>query len=144
MDGQFEEPTFTKIIAHSTTGICWREATKEEFEAASASVAEDVKFNKRKPRMEEFMEIFPKFATNDPKSALLSADLIKNIFHDKGWHKDFYKGLCDEAEKQGLIKSTRSGRWNQVLRGRPDFVDALEKQENDKGTILEDTLLTPV
>lgn len=141
--GDLADPVFHKIIAHSTASICWREATQEEFDAAAAAASDDVKFTKRKPQIEEFMQIFPVIATDGPQSALLTADQIKNVFHDRGWHKDFYKGLCDEAETQGLIKSTKGERWNQILRGRPDFVDAVEQERQAAGTILEDTLLTP-
>ena len=138
--GELEEPTFTKIIAHSTAGICWREATKEEFEATSS--CQETKFNKRKPHMDQFMNIFPRDFSDDPRTGLLSADQIKNIFHDRGWHKDFYKGVCDEAEVTGRIKSTGRGRCNQVLRGLPAIVDAFEARQKEKGSIMEDVPLS--
>lgn len=108
--GEFNDPAFTKIIAHSTTGICWREATLEEAEAAGQ---------------------LPAKWSGEPRAGLLSADQIKNAFHDRGWHKDFYKGLCDEAEAAGRIKATRAGRYNQILRGLPAVIAAYEQRVAD-------------
>ncbi len=135
----FETPVFTKIIAHSTTGICWREATKEEFEAAAGS--EDSAagcFKRYKPGLDEFVALFPATFTGDPRRGMLSADQIKNLFHERGWHKDFYRGLCDEAESAGRIVSVRGeGRGGQVLRGVPAIAEAFEKHRKEKDSIME-------
>jgi len=87
--------------------------------------------------------VFPSTITgDDPRHGMLSADQIKNIFHERGWHKDFYKGLCDESEAAGKIKATRAVRYNQVLRGLPAVVDAYEKRVAEKDSIMEDVPLS--
>ena len=78
----------------------------------------------------------------DTRAALLSADQIKNVFHDRGWHKDFYKGLCDEAEAAGKIKATRAALYNQSLRGLPAVVEAYEKRMTEEATIMQDVPLS--
>ena len=139
----FNTPVFTKIIAHSTAGICWREASKEEFQAACGT--EDntpARFKRYKPGLDEFVAVFPATFNGEPRHGLLSADQIKNLFHERGWHKDFYRGLCDEAEASGRIVATRGeGRGGQVLRGLPAVITALEKQRQEQGTIMEDVPL---
>jgi len=69
------------------------------------------------------------FTGDDPRRGMLSADQIKNLFHERGWHKDFYRGLCDEAEAAGRIVASRGqgrgraaadSRWPRSAGGRAD------------------------
>ena len=139
----FATPVFTKIIAHSTTGICWREASKEEFQAACGSDDQSSsRFKRYKPGLDEFVAIFPTTVNGDPRRGLLSADQIKNTFHERGWHKDFYRGLCDEAEAAGKIVAARGeGRGGQILRGLPAMTAAFEKHRAEAGSIMEEVPL---
>ena len=134
---------FTKIIAHSATGICWREATMEEFEAAGGTEqAREVTFRQRGPEMDSFVAIFPTTYKKDPRGGLLSADQIKKAFVERGWHKDFYRAMCDDAEAEGLIAQVRGeGRGGQILRGLPAMAEAFTKHRDARGTILEDVPL---
>ncbi len=136
-------PLFTKIIAHSTTGICWREATLAEFEAAGgAEEAREVTLRQRGPEMDAFLAIFPNTYKKDPRGGLLSADQIKKAFLDRGWHKDFYRAMCDDAEAEGLIVQVRGeGRGGQILRGLPAMAEAFAKHRDARGTILEEVPL---
>ena len=133
-----DTPKFTRIIAHSALGICWREVTEAEYEAVAKP---ETKAGKFKPELDRFMEIFPGTFSGEPRNALLSAEQIKNAFYDRGWHKDFYKGLCDEAEASGKIGVTRIGRLNQVLRGLPDLVATYEKRVAEAGTMMQEVPL---
>jgi len=139
----FDQPVFTKIIAHSTSGICWREATKEEFQAACGAGNETPsRFARYKPGLDEFVGMFPATFNGDPRQGLLSADQIKNMFHERGWHKDFYRGMCDEAEASGRIAAVRGdGRGGQVLRGLPALAEAFERQRQELGSLMEDVPL---
>ena len=140
----FQTPVFTKIIAHSAVGICWRETSKDEFQAAcSGTDNSEARFKRYKPGLDEFVAMCATTFDGDPRRALLSADQIKNTFHERGWHKDFYRGLCDEAESAGRIIAVRGdGRGGQVLRGAPAVAEAFEKQRIERGSIMEDVPLS--
>jgi hypothetical protein len=139
----FATPVFTKIIAHSTAGICWREASKEEFQAACGSEDQSQsRFKRYKPSLDEFVAIFPTTFNGDPRQGVLSADQIKNTFHERGWHKDFYRGLCDEAESAVRIAAMRGeGRGGQILRGLPAMAEAFEKHRAEQGSLMEEVAL---
>ena len=139
----FASPVFTKIIAHSTAGICWREASTQEFQAAcGAEENTPARFRRYKPGLDEFVAMFPATFNGEPRHALLSADQLKNLFHERGWHKDFYRGLCDEAEAVDRIAAVRGeGRGGQVLRGLPAIVAAFEKQRLECGSLMEEVPL---
>jgi len=127
---------YSKLIAHAKQdGFCWRDATRAELETEKGASSES-RFRRFKPGLDEFMALFPPSFRTDPREALLSADQIKNAFHERGWHRDFYKGLCDEAEVAGLLKTSSAGRYNQILRGRPLLVDAFEAKRDEQGTIM--------
>ncbi len=144
-EDDFETPAYSKIIAHSSVGICWREVSQEEYEAACHSDGTaGAKFKRYMPNMDEFIGIFPVSFKDDPRGGLLSADQIKKVFHERDWHKDFYRGMCDDAEAAGRIVSVRGeGRGGQVLRGLPAMVEAFEKHRAARGSIMEDVPLTP-
>lgn len=58
--------------------------------------------------------------------------------------KDFYRGLCDEAEAAGRIVASRGqGRGGQVLRGLPLITEAFEKHRQEQGTMMEEVPLAP-
>lgn len=142
-EDDFATPAYTKIIAHSPVGICWREASMEEFQAAGGSeLTKAVDFKRRGPEMDEFLAIFPISYKADPRHGLLSADQIKKVFLDRGWHKDLYRAMCDNAEAEGLLTQIKGdGRGGQILRGLPAIAEAFEKQKKAKGSILEDVPL---
>jgi hypothetical protein len=140
-DEHSEKPVFTKIIAHSMKGICWREASKEEFSRAETGESQ-TRAGRYKPPLDDFLTLFPANFDGDPRQALLSADQLKNAFHDRGWDKSFYKGMADEAECAGHVKATAAGRYNQILRGRPAAVEAYEERLKEKATIMEEVPLT--
>jgi hypothetical protein len=130
------ERIYSKLIAHAKQdGFCWREATRAELELERGGSSE-VRIRRYKPSLDEFMALFPPSFRNEPREALLSADQIKNAFHERGWHKDFYKGLCDEAESTGKLKTTAAGRYNQLLRGLPGHVEAFETKLAEAGSMM--------
>ena len=135
------ERIYNKLIAHAKQdGFCWREATRAELETEKGAAGES-RFRRFKPGLDEFMALFPPSFRHEPREALLSADQIKNAFHERGWHRDFYKGLADEAEVAGLLKTSSAGRYNQLLRGRPPLVDAFEAQRHEAGTLMAEVPL---
>ena len=84
------------------------------------------------------MALFRSSFRDNSREALLSADQIKNLFHDRGWHHDFYRGLADEAEACGKLASARGeGRGGQVLRGLPGVIEAYETQRQERGSLME-------
>jgi hypothetical protein len=130
------ERIYNKLIAHAKQdGFCWRDATRAELETERGGSSE-VRIRRYKPSLDEFMALFPPSFRNEPREALLSAEQIKNAFHDRGWHKDFYKGLCDEAESTGKLKTTAAGRYNQLLRGLPGHVEAFETKLAEAGSMM--------
>ena len=136
-------PLFTKIIAHSPSGICWREASMDEFEATGgAEGAKGASRKRRGPDVDAFLAIFPTSYKKEPKHGLLSADQLKRIFADRGWPRDEYRAMCDDAEAEGSIAQTRGkGRGGQILRGLPAIVEAFEKHRDARGSILEEVPL---
>lgn len=59
-EDDFVTPAYTKIIAHGSVGICWREASMEEFKAAGGSELMKLVAHRRSgPDKDEFMAIFP-------------------------------------------------------------------------------------
>ena len=136
-------PLFNKIIAHSPVGICWREASKEEFEAAGGTESpKDANRRHRGPDMDAFLAIFPTSYKKEPKHGLFSADQLKKIFEDRGWARDGYRAMCDNAEAEGLIAQARGeGRGGQILRGLPAIVEAFNKHREARGSILEEVPL---
>jgi hypothetical protein len=136
------ERIYSKLIAHAKRdGFCWREATHAELELERGGSSE-LRVRRYKPSLDEFMTLFPASFPNEPREALLSADQIKNAFHERGWHKDFYKGLCDEAECAGRLKATAAGRYNQLLRGVPPVVEAFETRQAEAGSLLAEVPLS--
>jgi len=135
---EYGERLFSRIVAHAKAdGFHWRDSTLEELEAEQGATSE-LRFERKKPSMDDFMTVFPGHFREKPREALLSADQIKNTFHDRGWHKDFYRGLCDEAEAAGKLASVRGdGRGGQVLRGLPAIAEAFETQRREQGTMME-------
>jgi hypothetical protein len=130
------ERIYSKLVAHAKQdGFCWREATRAELELERGGSSE-VRIRRYKPSLDEFMALFPPSFRNEPREALLSAEQVKNAFHDRGWHKDFYKGLCDEAESTGKLKTTAAGRYNQLLRGLPGHVEAFETKLAEAGSMM--------
>ena len=115
----------------------------EEFEAAGGTEqAREVTFRQRGPEMDSFVAIFPTTYKKDPRGGLLSADQIKKAFVERGWQKDFYRAMCDDAEAEGLIVQVRGdGRGGQILRGLPAMAEAFAKHRDARGTILEDVPL---
>ena len=135
------ERIYSKLIAHAKQdGFCWRDATRAELELERGGASES-RFRRFKPSLEDFMTLFPVSFRSEPREALLSADQIKNAFHERGWHRDFYKGLADEAEIAGLLKTSSAGRYNQTLRGRPLLIEAFETQRREKGTLMAEVPL---
>jgi len=132
-------PAFTKYIAHSQTGICWREVSHEEVLSAPGIVDRaNSRLGPKPPPMEDFVAIFPHDYKNDPSEALLSAGQIQIAFRQRGWSKNLYSGMCDNAALQGLLAQTPGGgQGGKVLRGRPEMVEAYLRWKKEKGTILE-------
>ncbi len=92
--------------------------------------------------MDEFLTLFPSHFRTEPREALLSGDQIKNAFHERNWHRDFYRGLADEAVACGRIAEVRGeGRGGQILRGLPGIVEAFEARRRERGSMLEDVPL---
>lgn len=140
--GPEDERVFSRLIAHAKEGgFHWREASLAELEGERGA-SSDGRIRRYKPGLDEFMGIFPASFRNEPREALLSADQIKNAFADRGWHRDFYKGLADEAEVAGLLKATGAGRYNQLLRGRPLLVEAFEAKRREAGTLMAEVPLS--
>ena len=139
----FATPAYTKIIAHGSVGICWREASMEEFKAAGGSELMKLVAHKRSgPNMDEFLAIFPIGYKSEPRYGLLSADQIKKVFLDRGWQKDLYRAMCDNAEADGLLTQIKGdGRGGQILRGLPAIAEAFLEHKNAKGSILEEVPL---
>ena len=130
------ERLYNRILAHAKAdGFHWRESSLAELETEQGKTGE-ARIRRFKPPLDDFMALFPLMFRNEPREALLSADQIKNAFHERGWHKDFYKGLCDEAESAGRIKTTAAGRYNQILRGLPGHVEAFEAKQAEAGTMM--------
>ena len=51
----FATPSYPRIIAHSPAGICWREVSKEEYEAACRSEdTASARFKRAMPTLDEF------------------------------------------------------------------------------------------
>ena len=140
--GPDEARVFSRYIAHAKEGgFHWRESSLAELEVEHGTSSEG-RIRRYKPALDEFMGIFPVWFRTEPREALLSADQIKNIFHERGWHKDFYRGLCDEAEAGGRIGRTcGEGRGGQVLRGLPGVVEALETKRRERGSLMEEVPL---
>lgn len=135
------ERMFSRLIGHANDGIHWREVTQTELEDEMGT-KDETKFRRRKPTVDEFMTLFPVAFRQEPREALLSADQIKNLFHDRGWHHDFYRGLADEAQACGKLVAARGeGRGGQVLRGLPGVVEAFETQRKERGSMMEDVPL---
>lgn len=89
--------------------------------------------------MDEFMAIFPIGSKTEPGYGLLSADQIKKVFLDRGWQKDLYRAMCDNAEAEGLlVRIGGEGRGGQILRGLPAIAEARLEDKKAKGSILEE------
>jgi len=136
------ERVFSRLIGHIKDGsIYWREVTQAELEEERGK-KDETKFRRRKPTLDEFLTLFPSSFQHDPREALLSAEQIKNAFHERGWHRDFYRGLSDEAEACGRIAEARgNGRGGQVLRGLPGVVEAFQTKREEVGTMMEEVPL---
>ena len=136
------ERCYAKLIAHAKDGgFHWREVTQDELEEERGTESE-TRLRRYKPSLDEFMGVFPQTFAENPREALLSADQIKNLFHERGWHKDFYRGMCDEAEACGRIATVRGeGRGGQVLRGLPVVADAFKTLRQERGSLMEDVPL---
>jgi hypothetical protein len=115
----------------------------EEFKAAGGSELMKLVAHKRSgPDMDEFLAIFPIGYKSEPRYGLLSADQIKKVFLDRGWQKDLYRAMCDNAEADGLLTQIKGdGRGGQILRGLPAIAEAFLKHKNAKGSILEEVPL---
>jgi hypothetical protein len=135
------ERTYSKVIGHGHSRQYWREVSASEFADAQEQPTE-ARFGRHKPTMEEFLKLFPTLFKEQPREALLSADQLKNAFHDKGWHRNFYAGMADQAEADGTIQGVRGeGRGGQVLRGLPEMVDAFVKRREERGSLMENVPL---
>jgi len=135
------ELTYSKVIGHSTSRQYWREVSQSEIAAAQEQPTE-ARFGRHKPTMEEFLKLFPTSFKKEPREALLSADQLKNAFHDKGWHRNFYAGMADEAEADGAIRRVHGeGRGGQILRGLPEIVGAFVARREERGSMMEDVPL---
>lgn len=130
---------FTKFIGHSQGGICWREVPDEEILSAPGIVDKaNSRLGPKPPLVDDFMALFPHDYKKDPSEALLSAGQIQIAFRQRGWSKNHYNGMCDNAVAQGILAQTSGrGRGGKVLRGRPDMVEAYLRNQQEKGTILE-------
>jgi hypothetical protein len=130
---------FTKHIGHSQTGICWREVPDEEILSAPGIVDKaNSRLGPKPPPVDDFMALFPHDYKKDPSEALLSAGQIQIAFRQRGWSKNHYSGMCDNAVAQGILEQTSGGgKGGKVLRGRPDMVEAYLRNKQEKGTILE-------
>ena len=140
--GPEDQRMFSRYIAHAKDGgFHWRESSLAELEVDHGTSSEG-RIRRYRPSLEEFMALFPGSFRNEPREALLSADQIKNIFRERGWHKDFYRGLSDEAAATGRIAEARGeGRGGQVLRGLPGVVTAFETQRQERGSMMEEVPL---
>lgn len=140
--GADDERVFSRLIGHAKDGgLYWREVSQAELEAEQDAPA-DGRMRRYKPSLDEFLLLFSSSFRDEPREALLSAGQIKNAFHERGWHHDFYHGLADEAEAAGRIMSARGeGRGGQVLRGLPIVVEAYETRRKERGSMMEDVPL---
>jgi len=136
------ETSYTKLIGHAKAGrLHWREVPQEELEQ-EAGKTDEAKFRRHKPSMDEFLTLFPTTFKKHPREALLSGDQIKNTFLDRGWHRDFYRGLSDQAESEQLIAWVRGdGRGGQVLRGLPAIIEAYKTLREERDTLMKDVPL---
>ena len=92
--------------------------------------------------MEEFLGLFPTTFKDKPREALLSADQLKNLFHDHGWHRNFYAGMADQAEAEGFIQLVSGeGRGGQKLRGLPEMVIAYQTRLAERDSLMEEVPL---
>jgi len=128
---------FTKTVGyHREPGvICWHEMPpKEKSTPATGANARPI------PSMDEFLSLFPASCDKSPESALRTANQLKNTFQQRGWSRNSYKGLRDDAEAQGLL-STVTSSHNRKLTGRKPVIEAFLKLRAEKGTILEQAYL---
>ena len=140
-EGEDGERTYSKVIGHSASRQYWREVSQSEIAAAQEKPPE-TRFGRHKPTMEEFLKLFPTSFKKEPREALLSADQLKNAFHYKGWHRNFYAGIADEAEAGGTIRRVHGeGRGGQILRGLPEIVGAFVARREERGSMIEDVPL---
>jgi hypothetical protein len=127
-------PTTKKIVHHSRKfgEICWHEAMGEEV-----SFVVPPNNGKPIPSMQEFVSLLPTLgATSRPRDGLLSAGEIRNQFSKKGWKRDSYAGVCEEACRTKKTALVQEGRGNRLkLYGRPEVVDAylIEKARTNGG-----------
>lgn len=130
--------SYGRLIGHALGGgMHWREVPEEELEQEQGG-GEEARIDRRKPSMEEFLGLFPTTFKDKPREALLSADQLKNLFHDHGWHRNFYAGLADEAESKGLIQMIiGEGRGGQKLRGLPEMVAAYQTRLAERDSLME-------
>ena len=82
--GPEDQRMFSRYIAHAKDGgFHWRESSLAELEVDHGTSSEG-RIRRYRPSLEEFMALFPGSFRNEPREALLSADQIKNIFHERG------------------------------------------------------------
>lgn len=118
--------TTKKMIKHSQQAgeICWYEAMGEEVSFVRDGNGKPI------PTTDDFLSIFPALEANtDPKKCLLTAGEIRNLFAKRGWKRDSYAGVCDQAVKEGKVKFLQEGRGNRTKRyGRPEAISAYEER----------------
>lgn len=123
-------PVYARPIAHHREPgvICWLEGTN----TASAEPASGARHT---PTLDEFLTIFPKTITQGrPESAVLTTDQIKAAFLARGWDKNAYKALRDDAEARGLL-ITVTGKFNRKYCSRPELAkDFMERAKANSDT----------
>ena len=136
-EGEDGERTYSKVIGHSASRQYWRQVSQSEIAAAQEKPTE-ARFGRHKPTMEEFLKLFPTSFKKEPREALLSGDQVKVAFLKLGWHRDLYKGMCEQAEADGLLAIVRGeGRGGQLLRGLPEIVAAYTARREEAGSLME-------
>jgi AAA domain len=127
-------PDLSKIVCHSTRDdqICWTEATADTAAAAQANK----NGGKPIPTVEQLCSLFPAFENGKkPREYLLTAGEIRNLFASRGWKRDSYAGVCDQALRERVIDFDLGGRGNrQKLYGRPEVLRAYREQKAQGGT----------
>ncbi len=117
LDGQ---PTTERHISHSKEErkICWHEVE---------NVADElVKGTKRKPTLDEYVAAFP-INMENPAEAILSPDDQKKLFIKKGWDRDAYPALREQAVAQGRLVSCQDGKKTKHV-GLPEVVAAYTRK----------------
>lgn len=110
--------SISKVIAHSSRGICWREVASQEINELEGEGQPEAPARRSAPKqratMEDLLALFPDRPSN-PSDGMKHVRLLRAEFEERGWPRDPTMDLLALAVNQGALAVVKSSEGKKMF-----------------------------